>query len=201
MKTILNIAAGKLLPLELSRDCFLINLDTMYYNATTAENIESHYRFRLRDIEKENKVNEYEEFKCKEDAFKFLERTSIIFDQITAYRFLEHVEKDKILYFIYLMSTALKINGSVDIIVPNYAALASMILSEIPGGANWESHDILLTTELLNFPGDPHASIWTEKRLMYFFELEGRFKTVSIIPDYEFDGRIIYLRYQAKRVK
>ena len=199
-KKVLNIAAGKLKPIDpLGKNYFLINLDKMYHEASKQSYIEA-----VNDERKDEKSSFFGKdciYRINEDAFSFMETISFKFDEIVCYRFLEHIEKDKVLYFIYLMSTCLEVGGIVDIIVPDYGILASSILSEIPGGTGWEAHDILVTTEMLNFPGDPHASIWTSKRLKYFFELEGRFKVNHIQQNFEFDGRNIYLRMIAERIK
>jgi len=135
------------------------------------------------------------------DVFKFMELVSFKFDEITCYRFLEHVERDRVLYFIYLISSCLEIGGTLDIVVPDYDNLCQRVLDENPGFEDWEAHDILVTTEIVNHPSDPHASLWTTKRLKYFFGIEGRFKTIDIIPYYMFDGRDIYIRYRAERKK
>jgi predicted SAM-dependent methyltransferase len=194
--TILNIAAGKFKPLDIGNvsRTFLVNLDTMYYNKSTPEHVEATYENWKSHLIEDNNV-----LMCGEDAFRFMERTSIKFDRITCYRFLEHVKKTDVLYFIYLMSTCLKIGGEIDIIVPDYKALAKMILDEQPGVKEWEAHDIVLTYELLNDPSDPHASIWTADRLKYFFTLEGRFTPFKCQESYLFDGRDIYIRFQALR--
>ena len=193
MKTTLNIAAGKSNPIDFVQDAFVVNLDISYFDYATPKEIEIHYEMNLINLTGDT-------YKCNCDAFEFMEKTTISFDQITCYRFLEHADKDRVLYFIYLMSACLKIGGEVAIIVPDYKKLSKMILSEIPGEHNWEAHDILVTTEVVNHSAEPHASVWTQDRLPYFFELEGRFKTTYNEP-YEFDGRDIYIRYQAKRIK
>lgn len=192
-KTILNIAAGKIHPLDLERvdHYFLVNLDTMYYNAISPAEIEQ--KWDVWNVGKQI-------YLCNTNAFEFMERTFITFSQIVCYRFLEHVKMTDVLYFIYLMSTCLEIGGIVDIIVPDYEILAGRILSEIPGGQGFEAANIITTTELLNEPGSPHASIWTEKRVKYFFELEKRFTVENIEKNFEFDGRNIYLRFTAERV-
>lgn len=193
--TILNIAAGKFKPLNVNNiaKTFLINLDTMYYDKSTPEHIEATYE------EWESNPVANTVLMCGEDVFRFMERTSIKFDRITCYRFLEHVKKTDVLYFIYLMSTCLKLGGEIDIIVPNYKTLAKMILDEQPGSKEWEAHDIVLTYELLNDPNNPHASVWTTDRLNYFFTLEGRFTSFKCQDSYLFDGRDIYIRFQALR--
>jgi predicted SAM-dependent methyltransferase len=197
-KKILNLAAGKMPHLDdivpMAEDHFIVNLDTMYFNHTPVDEIESVYMIW--------KGYETRMFYCKEDAFEFMERTQMIFDVITIYRFLEHVSFTQLLYFIYLLSTCLKKGGVVDVIVPNYHTLAGMLLNENVDDRDFEEANILLTTELLNEPSAPHASIWTPQRANYFFEYEGRFivHARTIDQHFVYDGRNIYLRFQAERL-
>lgn len=192
--TILNIAAGKFLPIDLEtfEPYFLVNVDTMYYGHVIPELVEGQHEQWIQLASKSYKV--------KKDIFEFMERTSLSFDRVCIYRYLEHVSMDKVLYFIYLLSTVTKIGSKIDIIVPNYETLARMILDEFPLDGNFERDNILLTTELLNEPSCPHASIWTPARADYFFELEKRFKIISLASGYPFDGRNIYMRFIAERL-
>jgi len=210
MKAILNIAGGKIKPfewdgstIELYKDTKLIvNLDKMYYNPVNiAEiiNIHSSIYYRNMNFISGSKCVEYN---SDLDVYEFLERYHIPFDGIAIYRFLEHVPKVQVLYFIYLLSTSVKIGGYVDVIVPDYKKLAKRILDEDVFSNNFEEEDIITTFELLNEPTcSPHASIWTFDRAYKFFELEGRFKIKIIKENYDFDGRDIYLRFIAERVK
>jgi len=204
MVTILNLAAGKLqypLEHELDSDIFVVNLDTMYYKASAPEDVESAHRHWENHFHPFNQEQNRRHFrKVNSDAFEFMERTSITFDKIVCYRFLEHIKFTDVLYFIYLMSTCLKGSGEVDIIVPDYENLAKRILAEDPASKEFEAENIITTTELLNEPGCPHASIWTMKRFEHFFGMEKRFETIDIEPNFEFDGRDIYLRYKGRRV-
>ena len=210
-KVILNIAGGKIKPfewdgadtIELYKDTKLIvNLDKMYYNPTSiTEIINTHSLIYYRNISfiDSSKCIEYN---SDMDVYEFLERYHIPFDGIAIYRFLEHVPKVQVLYFIYLLSTSVKIGGYVDVIVPDYKKLAKRILEEDVFSNNFEAEDIITTFELLNEPTcSPHASIWTFDRVKYFFELEGRFEIKIIKENYDFDGRDIYLRFLAQRVK
>jgi predicted SAM-dependent methyltransferase len=193
--SILNIASGKFNPLgieELKR-YFLVNLDIMYYSVSTPEEVEKAFD---RWSKTERTINY-----CNEDVFKFLERTRIQFDKICIYRFLEHVQKTDVLYFIYLMSTALKIGGTIDCIVPNYKILAKRILEEDPFSKDFENEDIITTFELLNDVNNPHASVWTKDRANFFFTYEKRFEITHIDENFKFDGRDLYLRFKAKRIK
>jgi hypothetical protein len=197
MKTVLNIAAGKFTPLDLeySENYFIVNVDTMYYDHIEPEFIEMEYNNWNGDHSRNYNV--------KADIFEFLERTVMTFDRICIYRFLEHVPFDKVLYFIYLLSTVTQSGAEIDIIVPNYEILAKMILEEDPmdpASGNFEAHNILLTTELLNEPSCPHASIWTQQRAHYYFQLERRFTIVGSANRFNFDGRDIYLRFHAQRI-
>ncbi len=198
-KTILNVAGGKIPPIDLNyedENYFIVNVDTMYYQSKDPGEVE----FERSDwMQYENKT-----FNIKEDVFTFMERTSMWFDRICVYRFLEHVPMDKVLYFIYLLSTVTQKGAEIDVIVPNYLILANMIINEEYQVANdvvnFEAHNIELTTELLNEPSCPHASIWTEWRARYFFELEKRFKIKDVCNLFNFDGRNIYLRFWAERL-
>ena len=197
---ILNIAAGKMPYLgdmdRRKKGNFVVNLDLNYYNHTPPELIEAHYSGRASSPQHDLI------YYCNADAFKFLERTVMNFDLVTIYRFLEHVSFTNILEFIYLISTAVRIGGIVDVIVPNYHSLAEMLLEDNVDNPEFEERNILLTTELLNEPSNPHASIWTPQRAPYFWEYEGRFivKEDSIDQHFVYDGRNIYLRFQAERV-
>jgi len=198
--TVLNLAGGKLKPLfDLNgqpEKMFLVNLDTSYFLSTPPNVIDDSWRYwsKQSDEKKEN-----EEYYCNIDLYDFLSRTITKFDVITIYRYLEHVPFDKVLFFIYLLSTVTEPGAGIDIIVPNYRKLAEMILNENVDSKVFESHNILLTTELLNEPSCPHASIWTVDRIDKFFRLEKRFKIVDISP-YKFDGRDIYLRAIIERI-
>lgn len=191
---ILNIAAGKFMPLDPngSKHYHVLNVDTMYYNANTPEKTEE-LALTLPKIS--NKV-----IYCNSDVFEFMERTMLSFDRVCIYRFLEHVSMDKILYFIYLVSTVTKRGAEVDVIVPNYAILAEMLLNEHPTHPNFDRQNVELTTELLNEPSCPHASIWTDARAKHFWEFEGRFKIIDVCNHFDFDGRNIYLRFWAERL-
>lgn len=203
MKNILNIAAGKQKPLELHKFFpneakTILNIDTSYFtNNMNAEELESFLNKRQTGYLTSTEV--YFNY----DIFEYMERTTMIFDHVVLYRFLEHVSFTQVNYFIYLVSTIIKKGGVVDIIVPDYSILANMILKEHPFSSreNFEASNILLTTELLNEPSCPHASIWTDLRAKYFWELEGRFeiKAEDIYRRFEFDGRNIYLRFLARR--
>jgi len=203
MESVLNIAAGKIKPLymnSMDESYFLIQLDQMYKSFDTIELAETKHEHLL-DV----RQNEDITIKVNEDAFDFLANYSYQFDHIASYRFLEHISKPHVQGFIYLLSTALKIGGTLDIIVPNYEILANMILKEDISDnmkhKDWEQHDTELTYELLNEPSMPHASIWTPQRIKYFFELEERFKVDSLDDRFLFDGRDCYIRSLMTRVK
>jgi len=192
--SILNIAAGKLNPLDMEKQkrYFLVNLDSMYYSYNEIEEIEDHYN--------SHRLTSTIKLYCNTDVYEFMERTKMIFDRVCIYRFLEHVPMDKVLYFIYLVSTITREGSEIDVIVPNYTTLAGMILEEDVGSFRFEKRNVLLTTELLNEPSCPHASIWTEPRAKHFWEFEERFKVKTIWPRFSFDGRDIYIRFKAVRL-
>jgi len=195
-ETILNIAAGKIPPIDTVdvdlQERFLVNVDPMYMLCTEPAVVEYDWTQWI--------GTRYHKANVKMDAFEFMERTIMMFDRVCIYRFLEHVSFTQLMYFIYLISTVTKKNARVDIIVPNYNTLAQLLLDESPTCPAFEEHNILLTTELLNEPSCPHASIWTPDRAYHFWEMEGRFKVENVEPGFKFDGRDIYLRFQARRI-
>jgi len=196
MGTILNIAAGKLQPLDIKdedlKDTFIVNVDPMYMHCIEPAVVEYDWKQWI--------GNRFYRANINMDAFVFMERTIINFDRVCIYRFLEHISFIQVMYFIYLISTVTEKNATVDIIVPNYLLLAKMLLGESVKSPFFERDNILLTTELLNEPSCPHASIWTPDRAFHFWEMEGRFKVENVDPCFKFDGRDIYLRFQARRI-
>jgi len=212
MKKILNLAGGKLGPLpdvfdEHGAHAYVVNVDSMYQSSVSVAHIENMLGVWEEDICAGN-IDDYdritEQYVC-EDVFEFMETCRKTFDVITVYRFLEHVPRDKVLYFIYLLSTTVKVGGYIDVIVPDYEILAKMLLTETPELLHtpmFEKHNIILSTEMLNEPEAPHASIWTPSRAFKFFELEERFViNQPPVSNFEFDGRNIYLRFSAVRIK
>jgi len=199
-RSILNIGAGKIDPpfLPSLDSYFLVNLDIAYENerCTRTSVMEEVHK----DWELDPAPNIKNTFFSNKSWEYFFPSYRVQFDKVVLYRFLEHIRMTQVLFFIYLMSTVVKVGGTVDVIVPNYEDLAKRILEEDPGGYEFEAHNILTTTELLNEPEDPHASIWTPRRAKYFFELEGRFKIENLIEKFEFDGRSIYMWFLVKRV-
>jgi predicted SAM-dependent methyltransferase len=197
-RSFLNIAGGKILPINFKENYndFLLNVDTSYYDTNNGQAVESGFEMWARGIKDYHKPVNY----LNSDIFDFMERTICVFGEVSCYRFLEHVPRDKVLYFIYLVSTVLDKGGLFDIIVPDYKKLADMILDDKPGEEDFPERNILLSTELLNEPESPHCSIWTVDRLIYFLQLEERFVIRHIDKNVEFDGRNIYLRCLAERV-
>jgi len=196
--TILNVAAGKIDPLYLedSEKYFIVNVDTKFYSTWMPSAVEANrYKWDGKETQSYN---------LNADVFEFMDQTALWFERVCVYRFLEHIPMDKILYFIYLISRITKPGAEIDVIVPNYETLAKKIINEEQNIKDnlieFESHNIELTTELLNEPCDPHASIWTPWRLAYFFELEGRFKVFDTCAKYDFDGRNLYLRGLIQRL-
>jgi len=199
---ILNLAAGKFNPLDMSRQtpAYVLNVDTSYYTKTTPEAIETSMLTWGQNPDRCTTIRH-----LNKDVFEFMERIAWRFDRVALYRFLEHIPFTQVEYFIYLVSTVTNPGAEIDIIVPDYKILAEMILIEDgifegDSAINLMAHNIKLTTELLNEPSCPHASIWTQKRMKYFWELEGRFKVKSQRSGFLFDGRDIYLRSIVERV-
>ena len=186
---ILNVAAGNQSILELekivgNKQYTVINVDKGYISGKTPNEIE---RLIL------NQDNISSELFYQYDVWKFLERTYLKFDYIAVYRFLEHVSYTNVSYFIYLLYRVSKPGAVVDVVVPDYEKLAKMILKEDVDSLDFERHNILLTTELLNEPFSPHVSIWTVSRLEKFFTLENYFR-ISTIDSFCMDRRDIYIR-------
>ena len=162
MAKILNIAAGKQKPLpELfsKGGNLIVNIDLNYIDSISVKELEKECR-TWDSTSYRNNINLF----CNHDIIDYMERTTTIFDSVAIYRFLEHVSFTQVNYFLYLVSTVTRSQGFIDIIVPNYRTLAKMLLEE-KMDENFESSNILLTTELLNEPSCPHASIWTYQRL------------------------------------
>lgn len=198
--TILNVGAGRILPIDIDNfeNSFVVNLDSSYVSGKSIRSIDEienyHRNSFLRKVSRKHAV------RCNNDAFYFLESYKSKFDMITAYRFLEHVEFTKVAYFIYLLSQVIEVDGIVDVIVPDYSKLASMLLKEEIESPDFEAHNILLTTELLNDPSDPHASVWTRDRLEYYFQLEKRFILEHIEENFYFENRTVYIRAMFRRI-
>lgn len=206
----LNIAGGKLSPIPTMMEddgmipSYVINIDTSYYSETTPKTIEEEALNWARNPDRGNK-----QAFLNADIFEFMERTILQFDRVTIYRFLEHVSFTQLEYFIYLVSTITHTGSMIDVIVPNYKTLAQMILDEDTNleKGNFGSYNdfagwnIELTTELLNEPSCPHASIWTPYRAKKFWEREKRFTVDPRQIDDRclFDGRDIYMRFYAWR--
>jgi len=198
---ILNIAAGKVLPLPFKNyitykdlpGMITVNIDKYYFADKSIVDVDKIDEIVINS----DYINRNENYYCNTDIFKYMERTRLFYDRVCIYRFLEHVRMRDVPYFIYLVSNVLLADGTVDIIVPNYSELARMLYNEVID-KDFEAHNILLTTELLNEPEDPHTSIWTVDRIKYFWELEKRFK-VQVIEPFTLDCRNIYLRALIKR--
>jgi len=195
---ILNIAAGNLPVLnDLDRKFdkyFMISNDISYFNGSDPEDIEGE-NFKW-DEKRDYDIHMISTM----DIFEFLSRTLITFDRICVYRFLEHVKRVDVLYFIYLLSRVTRKDAIIDIIVPNYKTLAHRILGEDVYDKDFEKVDILTTTEVLNEKEDPHCSIWTKDRIERFFTLEDRFAIDDIKESFEYDGRDIYIRTLLRRI-
>jgi len=193
---VLNAAGGKIKSIDVDKYNLtynLLNVDLGYYSKYKIDEVE--------DFIVNDKSNKNNNIFINSDIFEFLEKTILKFNIITVYRFLEHVSKSNIQYFLYLLATSLKLNGEIDIIVPDSHKLAKMLIDEDINDPSWYSLDLLLTYELLADQPSPHLSLWSEDRLKYFIEAENYFKIISIEKDFNFDGRDIYLRAKARRIR
>ena len=188
---ILNVAGGKII-LDTSKmydeDNFVVHLD-IRFDGVPMDVIQTKF------IEDEAGL-----YFSGENIYKFLEINNIPFDVVYCHRFLEHVPFDNVLNFIYQLSQNIVEGGQIEVIVPDYHKLAKLLITEKVGSKSWEAENIILTTELVNCPSDPHASIWTVDRLKYFFELENRFSLSHCETDYEYDGRDIYIKAVFTRI-
>jgi len=193
---ILNLGGGKEMPpLEQhigdNDPYLLVNVDKSYFSGFTPKQVESYYR----NFEQNQLV-----YDCECDVFEFMERTKIKFDIVFIHRFFEHINRDKLLYFIYLLSTITIKDSVIDLISPNYQLLAQMLLDERPqDDPDFDKKNIILSTELFNEPSDPHNNITTPARLRMLFTYEGRFDIMKTENPYNFDGRNIYFRLTVRR--
>lgn len=206
---VLNIAGGKFehLPILDSEKTgmlpkFELNVDTGHYT-----NMSPHIAEEIAGSWVQNGDRSSQLLYLNCDVFQFMERTVLKFDRVAIYRFLEHVSFTQVLYFIYLVSTVTEEGALVDVIVPNYETLADSIVNENKmfernktSYQEFENWNIELTTELLNEPSCPHASIWTPYRAKLFWELEKNFRIDDIDAGFKFDGRDIYMRFIAERL-
>lgn len=198
--SILNIGAGKLRGLEEFRDYindemdyFIIHLDPNYLNGVSAQFAEHEHEIWFKE-------NGKKELNVNEEIFEFLESYLHTFDFILIYRFFEHLSRDKLLYFIYLLSTITESLSLVDIISPDYGILGKMIAEENVYDPNFDKNDIILSTEIFNEISDPHKNITTPNRLKRLFKYEDRFVPYEEFKNYNFDGRNIYFRSIFRRI-
>lgn len=201
----LNIGAGRVIPSDLmdSDNYFLVNLDPNYEDERSTNIIEIEKEHDNWMQAKEKEVEDLfgsKTFYCNYGWKEFIPSYFRSFDNIYISRYLEHVPMVDVPFFIYMISTIALECGVVEGIVPNYKILAERILNENPFDVGFEKENILTTTEVVNEPYDPHASIWTPDRIKYFFELEGRFKVSKIIPQMEFEDRNIYSWFSAIKI-
>lgn len=198
---ILNLGAGKMKPLDIDKNLndlerseyyYLINLDQGYPDDICESHIQEIYVRQL---------SENREYYCNMDMFDYLNKTLQTFDQVCMYRVLEHISFTQVEYFIYLLSTVMKAGSHVDIVVPDIRKLSQLVIEKLhPQDPDFRYWYTLLTTEIVNEVYDPHKSIWSAEMIKYFWELEKRFKVNSLVEDYEFDGRDIYIRAIIERV-
>ena len=205
--SILNLGSGNkgLVPYDFPTG-FIVNVDLNFLNSSSISGI---YKYQ-------QEFNNDDDIECvnyyfRGEALHFLDEYPGTFNYVASYRFFEHIGKFDLLYFLYQVANIMNKDAELDIIVPNYITLANRILNEekilrdipitepprLP--ANWENQDIITTTEVVNTPDMPHASIWTPQRAKYYLELEERFEVISIDEEFDFDGRNVYMRIKAKR--
>jgi hypothetical protein len=196
---ILNLGAGKMeIPLGMSE--FRVHVDRCYENLPEKiHNLESICIYQ--DMVEKKKVKANRILYYAGDIFEFLEKYPKKFDEIELYRVLEHIPRDKVLYFIYLMADILKDHGIIEVVCPDYKKLAQMILNDLPTDATkYEQQEIVLYTELFNEPNDPHCFITTHERLERVFTLENRFKILDGDQPVSFENRTIYFQMKFQRI-
>lgn len=194
MTSLLNIGAGKPdLGIDFSEK-FIINLDRNYFTGFSPEYAEEEHRRWLSGKADDCMID------VKYDIFEFLKTYKYKFNGAMIYRYYEHVQKNDILFFIYLLSTVIETGGIVDLISPDFKLLSNMIINEDVNNPDFDKNDIILSTEIFNEDYDKHGSITTIDRTKYFFEYEGRFKVIDSVSPCEYDGRDIYFRSIIKRI-
>jgi len=202
---VLNIGAGKIeYDLLNNINTTIINHLSNFIKPPVSFNLDKNYiQYELdRDIHEIERLFVVDKIKydtpstfyISNDVFSFINHTRLKFDLIVMHRFLEHIPFDKVLYFIYLLSTICNEGTLLDIIVPDFNELASMVCNEDVNSKDFDKNNIIISSEIVNETDDPHLSIWTAERLMYFFEYEGRFNLKTITKNFKYDGRNIYLR-------
>lgn len=200
-RLVLNLAGGKHIPSitnvrGFSNDdkIFLLNVDRMYQNTLYIGEVELQY-----DAWSQGNMNS-ETYFLNDEIKYFMDSTILKFDHVILYRYLEHISLSEMNYFLYSLSTLMKVGSCVDVIVPNARVLARMLLEESVSSPDFGPQDILLTTEFCNEPADPHASLWTPERANYYMTYENRFEIINMDEQFIFDGRNIYMRFLAKRI-
>jgi len=220
MNTFLNLGAGRSKPLELPTDkpYFLMNVDRMYkamssfkddvgYNSLVGA-IRAWHKFVNERSESFNSETPPWIHYVGEDIPTFLDTYLEQFQNITIYRYLEHIPWTKLGYFIYQVSQLVEQSGIVDIIVPNFVTLGERLKSleeDLESGecldSQWlENELIILNSEFVNEPFDPHQCMTSPQILHRAFTTEGRFKLVKSWPQFNYDGRDIYMRMIFKRI-
>jgi hypothetical protein len=193
MKSILNLGSGKINLNFDKKDNFIINLDRNYFTSVTPLYAELKYFKWLSGVISKCELD------VKYDIFEFLEVYKYKLNKIIIYRLFEHLCRDKILYFIYLLSTVTENGSTIDLISPDFKLLSKMILNEDINDINFGKNDIIISTEIFNEVSDPHMNITTIDRIKYLFEYEGRFEVINSISPYKYDGRDIYFRSLIRR--
>lgn len=192
MTSILNIGAGKPdLGIDFSEK-FIINLDRNYFTGFSPEYAEEEHRRWLSGKADDCMID------VKYDIFEFLKTYKYKFNGAMIYRYYEHIPRDQILFFIYLLSTVIETNGVIDLISPDFKLLSQMILDEDVNDPEFDKNDIILSTEIFNEVYDPHQNITTPDRIKKSFEYEGRFEVLES-SQIIYDGRSIYFRSLIRR--
>jgi len=134
------------------------------------------------------------------DIFAFLDAYKYRFHQIHAFRIFEHMFYDsgeigRLLAALWSVAA----NGcDLTIVVPNALSIYDKIL-EFENKKTFKLSEcerlkLLINTELQNTRTDPHGSTWTCRLARSYIEAEGTWIVDSIDPDFELEGRDIYMK-------
>ena len=201
---ILNLGCGKI---DLSRfdkipNAFIVNVDRYfkggYVDVYGVELAYKEYTVNLkRDI-----------VFCKSDIFEFLDTFKYKFDLVIAERIFEHMEyvSGEIGRLLEAINTATYPKAELEIVVPNSIHLANMILNYEKMSNQYDhiksiNEKLIINTEFCNIRADPHLSVWTPTLAAEYIQSEGTWNIASIINQFNFAGRSIYMKILCKKVQ
>ena len=206
-ETILEIGAGKISCEKLSvnlEDDFCVFLDRGYPN----DLIDIHNVINdMISFNKGIKPN-CDKYLISADIFDFMDSFPLKFDRIVANRIFEHMEYMGDKSVGRLMEACNKLlvpKGILEIIVPNAALIAKMILDleKIYSATDIERRTInevlIINTENNNIACDPHLSTWSPALAEYYIKQEDTFYIIDIKPKIGYEGRNIYMKITCQK--